>query len=499
MRRFRYPGRILTLTAVLGLALVFWPARALRSDNFVFYLPNGHQVILLEMIGKSNYLPLLRVLNTVVKVEGMQVMPYSLRLWFGQTEMEFRADDKKIRVNRATLALAEPVRMEKGQWLVPLDFLSVVLPQITHQPIQYRVGTHRIFIGDVKPSSFSVRLSPAANGARLTVQFTEPVTLQTAASNGKWVLSLGDRAVEAMEPSVRFQNPYLADLQFDDHDGVPKLILTPGPEGLNFYPVLAGGGKVLEAEISKQPQARGREPQAPPQALTTAAAPPSAPPAPVAEKIPQVPAGPSLPAVVLDAGHGGEDGGARDRNGLQEKDLVAQLVMHAREALLATGKYRVVLTRVGDLNPNFDQRDILANTARPEVFITFHAGNLGNRTPRVMVYTYQFPSPAPSSADDEPRTLFVPWVRVQQYHLARSEQLAEALIEAMAKVPGITAGKPEPAPVRVLRSVNGPAVAIELGSFSPGVDSGAFTDPTFQEQMANAIVQALAAFEGRRS
>ena len=121
--------------------------------------------------------------------------------------------------------------------MVPVEFLTTVLPHLTHQAVEYQEGTNRIFIGDVKPASFTVRVDPIANGARLTVQFTDKVAVRTASSNGKWVMFLGDRPMEPMEPSYHFQNPYLSDLQYDDQDGVPKLILSPTSSGLNFYPL----------------------------------------------------------------------------------------------------------------------------------------------------------------------------------------------------------------------------------------------------------------------
>ena len=54
--------------------------------------------------------------------------------------------------------------------------------------------------------------------------------------------------------------------------------------------------------------------------------------------------------MALDAGHGGEDNGGHSHDGVLEKDLTAQYVARVRSALLATAKYRVVLTRTGDVN-----------------------------------------------------------------------------------------------------------------------------------------------------
>jgi N-acetylmuramoyl-L-alanine amidase len=487
--------RLLVLALVLGLALWLWPTRALRSDNFVFYLPNGRQVLTLEVIQNIKYLPLLQVLNLVGKVSGLQEKRNSLKLSLGKVQLELRREERKVRVDKLWINLADPVHVSDDQWLVPLDFLTSVLPKIAHQAVEYQLGANRIFIGDVRPSSFTVRLDQVPNGARLTVQFTDKVTVRTISRNGKWVMFLGDHPVEPLEPSFRFQDPYVSELQFDDQDGVPKLILSPTTGGLNFYPVLAEGGKILLADVLKPPPVVAQQPPPPPPPPTVTA--PAAQPArpAVTEEAPAARLGPPLPVVVLDAGHGAEDTGARSRDGVLEKDLVAQLVARVRLAVLSTQKYRIVLTRTGDVNPSFEQREVAANLTGAAFFFTFHAGDLGSATPRLSVYTYQFPSPPPASPSGEPQTVFVSWVTVQQGHLEQSRLLAQALQQQFAEIPGATADPPEAAPVRALRSVNAPAVAIEVGRLAPDTDAGPLTSLDFQQQVAAAITRALAALQ----
>jgi N-acetylmuramoyl-L-alanine amidase len=478
------------LAGLVGLALLFWPSRTLRSDNFVFYLPATRSVIALEVIDQNKYLPLIPVLNVVGKVDALQDKRDSLKVWFGAAQIELRLDDKKVRVNKARLSLAQPVRRPKGQWLVPVDFLTTVLPHLTSETIEYQVGTNRIFVGDVKPISFTVRLDQTANGARVTVQFTDKVTIHTAASNGKWYMFLGNRPVEPLEQTVRFQDPYVSEIRFDDQDGLPKLILTPTAGGLNFYPTLAEGGKILLADVLKPPPPAPQPPTGE-QPVTA-----SAPPAPGAEEVPGAQAGPPLPVVVLDAAHGGSDSGAHGRDGALEKDLVAQLVARVRAALLATGKYRVVLTRVGDVSVAFEPREITANLHRPRAFLSFHAGDLGTVSPQVVVYSYRAPSSPTSTDSEQPRQLLIPWAQAYRVHLDESRQLAQALQQKFALLPGVAADKPNEAPVRGLRSVDAPAVAIEVGTLTPDVDSGALTNPNFQQQIARAVAAALEAWRG---
>jgi N-acetylmuramoyl-L-alanine amidase len=496
IRHASWPGRILLPGLLLGVALVFWPARELRSDNFVFYFPGNRQVISLRVIQGVKYLPLLTVLNMVGKVSGLQEKRDSLKVWFGNTPLEFTLDDPKVRVDKAQLTLSNPVRVSDGQWQVPVDFLTSVLPRVTTQIVEYPLGSTRAFIGDVKPTSFTVRLDQLSNGARLTLQFTDKVAVRTVASNGKWILFLGDHPVEPLEQTYEFKDPYVSELRFDDQDGIPKLILTPTSANLNFYPAMAEGGKVLLADIMKPSPVTAQQP---PSSPAPPAGEPAAPPVPAPPQTPSPAVAPSnlpLPVVVLDAGHGGEDSGARGRDGVLEKDLDAQLVARIRMAVLATQKYRVLLTRTGDVTTSFEQRALVANENHAVCFLTFHAGDLGPDSPQVAIYTYGPPDPLTGESHPQLPSVFVPWARVQRLHLDQSRALAATLHQELSLLAGVKVDSPVAAPVRTLRSVNGPAVAIELGRLSPEVDASSLTSPAFQQSVAGAIARVLTSLHG---
>jgi N-acetylmuramoyl-L-alanine amidase len=501
-RRYAPRRRYAILAAALGLFFLLWPARVLRSDNFVFYLPGTHQVVPLRAFGRAKYFSLLRVLNTVGAVSGLQESSNSLTVYYGSATLKFRSGKKKVEVDKKGIGLSEAVRVEEGQWLVPLDFLSKVLPRIVKEPVEYQEGSQRAFIGAVHPATFALRLTHLPEGARLTVDLTAPVSMRTASRNGKWYVYLGSQPIQPLEHGVHFQNPYVASVRFDDQDGEPKLIITPRMEGLDFYPTLTDHGRTIRADLLKSQPAVAQTATAAPAPPQAAPAPPPAAPA-AQQPAPAFPASApvsNLPVVVLDAGHGGSNLGAEGASGVVEKNLVAQLAMRTRLALLATGKYRVVLTRLGDTDPSFDQRDATANAARPLAFISFHAGNLGFRTPQVAVYTYlpslpSAPSAAPADAPGAtPPPLLRPWVTLQESHLAASQTLGQSLHDQLTKVSGVADVRLSRAPVRVLRSVDAPAAALEVGSLASGMDPAQLFSAPFQQGLARAVVAAIEAF-----
>jgi len=496
---FRYFVSKLPVSAVSLLVLacvaIFWPAGQLRSDNFVLYFPSNHVLLPFETLDNTKYLVVLHVLNAVGKVGGLQEKKNSLRVWFGPNLIELRPDDKKVRVEETVVSLTHPVRISNGQWLVPVDFLTTVLPLLTHQAVEYQEGTNRIFLGDVQPGSFTVRLDPLADGARLTLQFTGKVAVHTASSNGKWVLFLGDRPLEPAEGSYHFQNAYVKDLEFDDQDGLPKLILTPASGGLNFYPVQAEGGKALVADVVKPPPTAAQTPGTPPAGGQPAA--PAAAPQSTGIALPpneQPPAGPPPPVVVLDAGHGGGETGGRSRDGVSEKDITAQFVGRVRTALLNTNKYRVLLTRNSDVDTSLEQRALVANLSGALYFLSFHAADLGPPTRHIAVFSFQPATALASTAAETPR-VFIPWAQVQEGHIDQSRQLALALQQQFSHLDGVQVDLPTTAPVRVLRNINSAAVAIEVGRLAADAEAAPLTDPGFQQQVATTVVDALASLE----
>lgn len=484
---------------LLAAAVLLFAPRLGRSDSFVFYFPKSRSILQTRTYGNVQYLPVLPILNLFGTIENLKSRRRALELRFNGTHLRLQEDNTIVRLNNARVNLAEPVRLMDGAWMVPVDFVTTVLPTLINQTVEYKRGENRIFVGGIRPNSFTLHLAPLEQGAQLTIQFTEQVNLRTAAQNGRWILYLGANPVEPVESSFDFSNPFVSQVKFDDHDGQPKLIVTPSAAGFDFYPKLGEGGKVLIATIVKPGATMAQQAPAPSQPPAVAAPVPGKAPAPTAPQSATptaAPPGPSLPAVVLDAGHGGADLGAQGKDGLLEKNLTARLAAEAQKALQATGKYRVVLTRTSDVNIGFDQRAAEANIAHPIAFISFHAGELGQSTPRVMVYSYRPSSPLAMTTGPDPKSLFVNWDKVQLRYMNQSNRLAQELQQDLERTTKAASTPPMEVPMRILQSIAAPAVAIEVGSLSPQSNSAALTNLAFQQQIGEAIVATITRLQG---
>ncbi len=201
----------------------------------------------------------------------------------------------------------------------------------------------------------------------------------------------------------------------------------------------------------------------------TPAAPP-APPSAVMRAAPRF-------AVVIDAAHGGTDGGARLADRQLEKDLVLALSTRLRSALTAHGIY-VVTTRESDNAIPALNRAETANHVNAAACIDLHATTSGSG---VHLFT--------ASLTQIPLTRFLPWETAQGAYAEQSLRLSSEFDSAMthAQVP-VTLGRTALQP---LDSFTCPAVVVE---FSPLHASGKITplsDPAYQDRIIAAMAAAV--------
>jgi len=224
------------------------------------------------------------------------------------------------------------------------------------------------------------------------------------------------------------------------------------------------------------------------------ATPPQTSPAP-AQVPPQTPAeAPPAPTktlalVILDPAHGGADPGARGSTGIAESDVVLSFARLVRISLEAQG-FRVILTRQANEDPSFDDRSKVANAQRGDIFISLHVSSTGQPG---TVRVYSMPRMTlPQTGAVAVRGGLLPWDRAQFSFIDQSRRLAELIQIQMAQKFRGSLDTPFEAPVRQLRTVGAPAVAIEVSSVS--VPTRATLDQ-MGPGLADGVARAVAAYK----
>jgi len=83
--------------------------------------------------------------------------------------------------------------------------------------------------------------------------------------------------------------------------------------------------------------------------------------------------------IVIDAGHGGKDPGALSPTGAREKDVVLDITKRLRKILKGKLDFRVITTRDTDRFIPLEERTVIANTQKADMFISIHANASRNR------------------------------------------------------------------------------------------------------------------------
>lgn len=224
--------------------------------------------------------------------------------------------------------------------------------------------------------------------------------------------------------------------------------------------------------------------------------------------------------IVIDPGHGGVDPGAI-RAGVYEKRLTLRIAKTVADALEATGRYRVVMTRRRDVFLDLRQRFAVARANKADLFISLHADTARARTTRgASVYTL-----SNKASDRETAELVAKENRADafagldldlaQYSGAvpgilldlqfrqtmnESSAFAEILIARFArqKVRVLPRKPHRSAGFVVLKAPDVPSVLVELGYLSNKYDRKLLSTPDFRRRVARAIIAAADDFFKRK-
>ena len=219
--------------------------------------------------------------------------------------------------------------------------------------------------------------------------------------------------------------------------------------------------------------------------------------------------------VVIDPGHGGVDPGAISRSGRYEKHVVLSHARELRRQLLATGNYRVVMTRDHDVFRRLRKRTQQARAAGADLFISLHADSTARPSVRgASVYTLserasdreaaalaarENKSDIIAGLDLDTRANAVADILIdlsQRDTKNRSAQFATILIREMAKVRSMLRNTHRFAGFAVLKAPDVPAVLIELGYLSNRADERLLVDAKARRRLMSAIVRAIDRYFG---
>jgi len=184
--------------------------------------------------------------------------------------------------------------------------------------------------------------------------------------------------------------------------------------------------------------------------------------------------------IILDAGHGGKDGGASSRDGLIERDLVFNITQMVEESLRLHG-FNVIMTRC-------DEHDLASDhaTNRKREDLSRRVEILNNSENAIAISIH-------ANAIDNSR-----WRGAQTFYDPKSlenKELATHIMNAMrANIDGFTREQRPISNIYLLRNSQIPTALVEVGFLSNPAEAQLLACEDYQRLMAYAIFEGILSY-----
>ena len=401
---------------------------------------------------------------------------------------------------------APPVR-DGRTWYVPVDFLARAVAPSLGTRLEVRKPSRLVLVGDIHVPRVAGTVEPQASLARITLDVAPPAAHIVTQDGQRLVIKFEADALDAALPASPAPDLVQA---IRPGEGPAAIVIDLGPRFASYrasdLPGERGSVRVVIDVIAQTTAATAP-------GTGTPAAPPAAPAAPAdAPPLLDIPPAGGIRTVVVDAGHGGTEDGARGPEGTLEKNVTLGVARRLKAALEARLGVRVILTRDGDATVALDERAALANNNKADLFISLHANASvrGSAAGAEVFYLSleEYGDQAQRVAKGETESLpvfgggtrdieVILWEMAQARYIEQSAVFAQAVETALrARVP-MSPRAIQQAPFRVLVGANMPAVLVEMGFITNPDQEKQLGTEGFQSTLVQALVEGVARYRDR--
>jgi N-acetylmuramoyl-L-alanine amidase len=401
------------------------------------------------------------------------------------------------------ISLPAPPMRDARSWFVPVDFVPRALAPSLGVRIELRKPSRLLLIGDIRVPRVAGKVEPLGSTARLTLDIAPQTPHSVTQDGGRLTIKFEADALDAMLPASAIPDLIQA---IRPGDG-PTLVVDLGQRAGTFrasdLPGERGSGRLVVDVL----------------ALTTTTAPtpaPATPAAPTPDLPPLLDLAPAggIRTIVVDAGHGGEEEGARGPDGTLEKNVTLGVARRLKAALEARLGVRVILTRDADTTVGLDERAALANNNKADLFVSLHANASVRSSASGAEVFYlsleEYGDQAQRAARGETEALpvfgggsrdieVILWEMAQVRYIEQSAALAQAIEGALRERVPMSPRAIQQAPFRVLVGANMPAVLVEMGFITNAEQERQLASDAFQSSIVQALVDSIIRYRDRQT
>mgnify|MGYP003639830403 CR=1 FL=1 len=198
--------------------------------------------------------------------------------------------------------------------------------------------------------------------------------------------------------------------------------------------------------------------------------------------------------IVIDAGHGGKDGGTRNSKLKLNEKAMALDVAQRLEALLEREGYKVIMSRSDDTFVDLEERAIHANKAKADLFVSIHFNAVVEGSPvkgtETYIMTPQYQRSTSSGETDAGDKIGYPGNATDAWNAILGYQIHRQLLDELQTVDrGLKRAR-----FVVLKLIDCPAVLVEAGYVSNEGEARKIATPAYRQKIAEALATGVARY-----
>lgn len=394
-------------------------------------------------------------------------------------------------VGGRAVSLSTPAARIGNRWSVPIDFFSSALSLIYEGRIELRRASRMLIVGDLRVPRVTARVDSPGPPTRATIEVTPATRASVVTEPGRLVIRLEADALDATLP--REGAGLIEQFRAGDQPTTITIALADRAGAPRAAPVEIDGMTRFQIEVP---------PQIPATDTTASTSSP-------AEVLPPVVETRSvLGTIVIDPGHGGEDVGVRGGKGSEEKTLTLAVAQRAKALIESRLGIRVILTRDTDRGVGLDERAATANNNKAGLFVSLHlnASPVATSAGAEVVHSRLDRAAEPREGPEEDAVVLpvfggatravdlIRWDLAQARHADTSAAFAEILEEHLRTRVKMGTRPRRDLPLRVLTSVNMPAVLVEMAYLSNADQERLAQSEAYQVSVAQSLLDAVLQF-----
>lgn len=481
------------------------------ADNDEFIIADEHiYPIEIKQIGGNEYVSLQRVADILNSRLIYDEDKNSFTYKFGGRQATLAPGKSLISVEGRLEFISQKTIQDDDDILVPVEFLTKIIPLIHKQTVQYNSASKAYVYGEAAdPFDLRVNTLDKSGYLRLIIQAKNPIPFRVSRDEKEVTVLFTKKIVLLPFSEKNFDDDIIESVSFNQKRDSTEMVinLRAEPRDIKSYQFKDPFRLVIDFLRTTSTVDTKTSPAEQPNDDYSGT--------------PSWLESNDVKTIVIDPGHGGTNEGAIGPNGLKEKDITLQIAQGLKSIIEQNiAGVKVVLTRTSDIDVSIQARTEIANHNKADLFVSIHCNGSVNRNARgaeVFILSSEASDdatrvvaelenqngdnpPELTSQAKVPHSPLTPilWELAQNQYLRESAVLAEQMQAELNQLLNTPERGVKQAPFKILTGAIMPAVLVEVAFITNHKEEEDLRNEVYQTAIAKAIYRSILRFQSLR-